>query len=164
MVQLDYGEELGPLHGIYGSVVAEFEVQRPIKRAELTAFLYFLKMLIGPITAHVDNKGIIVGSWRGEWRCTYPKTGDADLWMKIWEELHLLRSKEILVDVKHVKAHRTKKDKEEMSQFEKFVAEGNERADELAKVGEMLDEGSMAEAKAKAVQQPCSLQRVFFVW
>ena len=36
-----------------------------------------------------------------------------------WEELHLLMSKEILVEVEHVKAHRTK-DKKEMSQSEKF--------------------------------------------
>ena len=39
------------------------------------------------------------------------KAGDADLWMEIWEELHLLVSKEISVEVEHVKAHRTKKDK-----------------------------------------------------
>ena len=39
MVQLDSDEEVGPLHGMYGSVEAEFEVQRTIKRAEL-AFSY----------------------------------------------------------------------------------------------------------------------------
>ena len=33
-------------------------------------------------------------------------------------------------------AHRTKK-KEKMTQFESFVTEGNEKADELAKVGVM---------------------------
>ena len=47
-----------PLHGMYGSVEAEFEVQRTIKRAELTAFLCRLKKVIGPMV-HVDNKGII---------------------------------------------------------------------------------------------------------
>ena len=62
-------------------------------------------------------------------------------------------SKEILVEVEHVKAHRTKKDKKEMSQFEKFVADGNEKADELAKAGAMLDEGFMAQVRAKTVQQ-----------
>ena len=36
VVQLDYDEE-GPLHGMYGSMEAEYEVQRTIKRAELTA-------------------------------------------------------------------------------------------------------------------------------
>ena len=39
-----------------------------------------------------------------------------------------------------------------MSQFEKFVFEGNEKADELAK-GALLDEGFLAEAKAETMQQ-----------
>ena len=38
-----------------------------------------------------------------------------------------------MVEVEHVKAHRTKKDKKEMSHFERFVTEGNEKADVLAK-------------------------------
>ena len=40
-----------------------------------------------------------------------------------------------------------------MSQFEKFVTDGNEKADELAKAGAMLDEGFMAQVRAKTVQQ-----------
>ena len=36
------------------------------------------------------------------------------------------------MEVAHVKAHRTKKEKEKMTQFERFVAEGSEKADELA--------------------------------
>ena len=40
-----------------------------------------------------------------------------------------------------------------MSHFVKFVAEGNEKADELAKAGAMLDEGFVAEARAETVQQ-----------
>ena len=55
--------------------------------------------------------------------------------------------------MEHVKAHRTKKDKQEMSRFEKFLTEGNEKADELAKAGAMLDEDFMAETRAKTVQQ-----------
>ena len=77
-----------------------------------------------------------------------------------------------MVEVEHVKAHRTKKDKKDMSDFEKFVPEGNEKADELAKEGAMLDEAFMAEARAKTVQQerekkcaqPCSMQPAFTVW
>ena len=49
MVQLDYDEELGPLHGMYGSMEAGFEVQRTIKTAELTAFFCLLKKVIGSI-------------------------------------------------------------------------------------------------------------------
>ena len=46
-MQLDYDEEVGPLHGMCGSMEAELEVQRTIKRAELTAFSCLLKELLG---------------------------------------------------------------------------------------------------------------------
>ena len=45
----------------------------------------------------------------------------------------LLRTAPCVVEVEHVRAHRTKKEKNEMSHFENFVTEGNENADELAK-------------------------------
>ena len=82
VVQLDYDEEMEPLHGMYGSMEANFEVRRTIKRAELTAFSCLLKRMIGPIKEHVDNKGIIDGPWRGERECIDPKAGGADLWIK----------------------------------------------------------------------------------
>ena len=72
---------------------------------------------------------------------------------KNWEELHGLAERSILVEVEHVKTHRTKKEKKNLSQFEKFLTEGNEKADELAKAGAMQDEGYMAEAKAKTMKQ-----------
>ena len=62
VVQLDYDEEMGPLHG---SIEAEFEVQRTIKRAELTAFLCLLRKVCGPTKVHVNNKGIIDGLQKG---------------------------------------------------------------------------------------------------
>ena len=46
-----------------------------------------------------------------------------------------------------------RKKKKDMSQFERFVTEGTEKADDLAKARTMLDEGFMAEAKAGTVQQ-----------
>ena len=82
-----------------------------------------------------------------------PRAGDADLWIKMWEELHELVKRGILVEVERVKAHRTKKEKENMTQLESFVTEGNEKADGLAKGGAMLDEGFMAEARAETVKQ-----------
>ena len=91
------------------------------------------------------------GEERG--KCIDPKDGDADLWIKIWEELHRLAARDIVVEVEHVKAHRTKKDKKETSHFERFVTEGNEKVDELAKAATMLDVGFMAEARAKTMQQ-----------
>ena len=78
-----------------------------------------------------------------------PKAGDADLWIETRDELHNLAARDIMVEVEHVKAHCTEKEKKDMSHFEKFVTEGNEKADELAKEGAMLDEGFMAEARTK---------------
>ena len=42
--------------------------------------------------------------------------------------------------------------KKEMSHFEIFVTEGNEKVDEVAKAGAILDEEFLAEARAKTVQ------------
>ena len=102
---------------------------------------------------HVDTKGIFDALWRGERKCIIPEAGDADLSIKIWEELHRLAARDIVVEVEHLKAHRTKNDKKDMSHFGRFVSDVNEKADELAKAGAMLDEGIMAEARAKTVHQ-----------
>ena len=111
VVQSDYDEEVWPLHGMYGSMEAGHEVQRTIKRAELTACLRFLRKARGPIK---DNKGIIDGLRKGEKECIKPGAGDADLW-KTWDELHrLVQKKGILVEVTHVKVHRTKKEREKI--------------------------------------------------
>ena len=72
-----------------------------------------------------------------------PKAEDADEW-KNCEELHCLNSKEMVVEVEHVKAHRTEMDN-------KHVV--NEKADELSKEGAMWDEGFVAQARANTVQQ-----------
>ena len=153
------------------------EVLRTIQRAELTAFLCFLEKVSGPTKVHVDKKGIIDDLWKGEMKCIGPKAEDADLWIKIWEELYSLSSKEILVEVEHVKAHSTEKGRKHMSHFEKFVTEGNEKADELAKEGAMLDGDFTAQARADTIQQerererekrctqPCSTRlAAFTVW
>ena len=58
---------------------------------------------------HVDNRGIIDGSRRGKGKCVKPRVRDADLWIKILEELHGLVLRDILVEVEHDEAHRTKK-------------------------------------------------------
>ena len=57
------------------------------------------------------------------------------------------------MEVAHIKAHSTKKEKEKVTKFERFVTEGNEKADELAKAGAMMDEGFLEEARAETVKQ-----------
>ena len=88
-----HAESDGALHGMYGSMEAEFQVQRTIKRTELTAFLCLLRKVFGPIKIHVENKGIIDGLRRGEKESITPRAGDADLWIKMLEELHELVKK-----------------------------------------------------------------------
>ena len=51
------------------------------------------------------------------------------MWILIWEEVRRFHPEE----VEHVQAHRTKKEMQHMSLFERFIAEGNEKADALAK-------------------------------
>ena len=51
------------------------------------------------------------------------------------------------------KAHRSKKEMQSVSLFENFITEGNEKADELAKEGAMLDGGDMAQVRVSTVQQ-----------
>ena len=42
---------------MYGTLEAGYEVQRTVKRAELTASSCLLKKAVGPTNVHVDNKG-----------------------------------------------------------------------------------------------------------
>ena len=49
----DRDEEMEPMRGMYDTLDPEFEEQRTIKRAELTAFFSLLTRIVGPTTAHV---------------------------------------------------------------------------------------------------------------
>ena len=85
-----------------------------------------------------------------EKECIKPRAGDADLWVQIWEELPGLAERHF-GGSRACKGATHEQTKEHISQFERFVTEGNEKADELAKAGAMLDEGFMAEARAKTM-------------
>ena len=76
---LDHDEEMGSMHEMYGTLQAELEVQRTIKKAELTVFLRFLRKAIGLTMVHADNKGIVGGLSTGATRCIGPRAKDADL-------------------------------------------------------------------------------------
>ena len=47
----------------------------------------------------MDNKGIVDRQWRGERKCIDPNAGDADLWIRLWKELHRLAARDIVVEV-----------------------------------------------------------------
>ena len=86
-------------------------------------------------------------------KCIGPGAKDADLWILIWEELRKVHQEGILVEVEHVKAHQCRKEMKQLSLFDKFITAGNERADEPAKEGAMLDGGDMAQMRATTIQQ-----------
>ena len=61
VVQLDYDEEMVLLHGMYGSMEAELEIQRTIKRAELTAFVCFLKRVMDLSRCTLITQELLMG-------------------------------------------------------------------------------------------------------
>ena len=128
-MQLDHDEEMGSIHGMYGTQDAELEVQRTTKRADPTAFLCLLRKAIGPSMVHVENKRIIDGCGK-EKRNVFIglKAKDADLWIVIWEELNKLRAKDIVIEVEYVKAHRAEKERQQISLFEKSLIESKEKS------------------------------------
>ena len=86
-------------------------------------------------------------------RCIGPTAKDADLWILIWEELHRVHQEGILVEVEHVEAHSSQKEKQKMTLLEKFITEGNGKADEPAKEGANLDGRDVAQVRAITIQQ-----------
>ena len=110
VVQLEYGEEMGPLHGMCGSEETELEVQRTIKRTELTAFLCLFRESYKrrKVSVSSQEREMLIHGYNFGKNCMVWQTGN-------------------LVEVEHVKAHRTKKEKTNMSQFDRFVTEATGR-------------------------------------
>ena len=115
VVQLDHDEEVRPMHGMCGTVDAELEVQRTIKRAGLTAILCHLRKAIGPVVCMLITKGSLMGC--GE--CIGPETKGA-WWIMILEELHRVQRGGTLGRVRH-DAIAPKRKYSKMSLFAKFI-------------------------------------------
>ena len=76
---------------------------------------------------------------------------EADLWIKIWEELHRLAARDTVVEVEHVKAHRTKKMMRKRFRTLSGLSLKNEKADELesrSSVGRRIYGGSESKDNA----------------
>ena len=73
------------------------------------------------------------------------------------------------MEVELVETHRTKKDMQQMPLFERFIAEGNEKADEFAK-SRSVDGwrtyfiGKSSNRKENKFMQHCNVQQAFTVW
>ena len=73
------------------------------------------------------------------------------MFIEIWEELHRLAARDAGGSgACQETPHEEKKD---MSHFEKFVTEGNEKVDDKEKAGAMSGEGFVSEARAETMQQ-----------
>ena len=153
MVQVYHDNEEEAPYAICGTMLIELEVQRTNKRTELWACTLVLAGLIGPLTITTDNMGIVDGLWRREEGCSGPTQKDADLWRHIWGLLTQCAERDWKLNVKHVKAYRTKKKKEAMAKEQSFVMRGNEKAGELAKEGTVVDGRQMATAEALTSKQ-----------
>ena len=114
-------------------------------------FLCLVRRVNGSTTAHVDNKNID-GPWRGEARCVGPKAKDADMWSSRWDMLNRIHQEGMELEVRRVKAHRTKEEEKKITRLERFIMEGNEKADDFAKEG-VVDGGNMVQVRASSVQQ-----------
>ena len=58
------------MRAVYGTMDAELEVKRTVKRG-------------WPTMVHDDTKGIIDGLWRGEMKCIGPQAGDAEISVEV---------------------------------------------------------------------------------
>ena len=96
------------------------------------------------------QRGIIGGLRRGERECIKPRASDAEL---CDQEMGRITQLDRNKCNGGCGARQGTPHEDEKSHFEKFVTEGNEKADDLEKAGAMLDEGFMVEAKAEAMQQ-----------
>ena len=77
-------------------------------------------------TAHAEDKVIIDGLQKSETKRVGPKAKDADLRIPIWEETHMIRQEGMDMEVQHDLS--LEEGKAEMSLFEHFVSQRNEKA------------------------------------
>ena len=88
-----------PAWGKYGVCA---EPYTSVLRAELRALLEVLRIAVGPIEIHVDNKMVVDGVDHGRAWCCDSRREAADLWRQVWDRLDELPD---LVQVVKVKAH-----------------------------------------------------------
>ncbi|CAK0792319.1 unnamed protein product, partial [Prorocentrum cordatum] len=122
---------------LWGPLPCTLPIHRKVKRAEIWAFLKVLERMMPPGRICTDHKGILEGLQKGErWRTSW-KRPHANIWKRIW---HKVKNLDLDVGcVKHVKAHRSKTNIEQLEGDDLKIAKGNSEVDLLAKAGTEID-------------------------
>ena len=81
VVQLDHDGEAEPTHASVGVIEAGVDVQRAMKRADVTAFQMALRGFCPMATSHTDNICILSGLHRGEDDVYGPESQRNGLWI-----------------------------------------------------------------------------------
>ena len=139
VVQLDRDEEVVAVHRMYGTLDAELwrHTVPARERNNRPSCVSSGKLSVPRWSMWKSLMLCLERSNEMHW----PKSKDADLWILLWEELHRAHQEGKLVEVEHVKAHRTKKKIKCLSS-----KSSSSKAGEVAK-------GGMAEIRASTVQQ-----------
>jgi ribonuclease HI len=142
--------------GQFGALPISLPVQRRIKRAELWAFHQALCCVLPPAVIHTDHLGIEQGLTKGKQWCNDGRRAHADIWRMVWWQLEDQSYGEGAdIEVRHVKAHRSKAQKQALQDEARQHSAGNDEADHFAKLGADADcnwgrEAAIVEAGAKA--------------
>ena len=142
--------------GQFGALPISLPVQRRIKRAELWAFHQALCCVLPPAVIHTDHLGIVQGLTKGKQWCNDGRRAHADIWRMVWWQLEDQGYGEGAdIEVRHVKAHRSKAQKQALQDEARQHSAGNDEADHFAKLGADADcnwgrEAAIVEAGAKA--------------
>jgi hypothetical protein len=141
--------------GQFGALPICLPVQRRIKSAELWAFHQALCCILPPAVVHTDHLGIVQGLAKGKKWCTDGRRAHADIWRQVWWQLDDHGYSEgAKIEVRHVKAHRSKAQKLALGAEAQVHSAGNDEADRLAKMGADQDcnwgrEAALAETGQK---------------
>ena len=119
----------------HGAMPISLPVQRRILRAELWALWQAIILSELGATFVSDCATVLRGLERGPKWCTAARRPHADVWRRIWDSFRDIGEEAHVDSVAKCKAHLSKTERAKLDETGRFVAAGNERADELAKEG-----------------------------
>ena len=118
----------------HGAMPISLPVQRRILRGGIVSFVAGHHPEPGA-TFVSDCAPVLRGLERGPKWCTAARRPHADVWRRIWDCFRDIGEEAHVDSVATCKAHLSKAERAKLDETGRFMAAGNERADELAKEG-----------------------------